>query len=90
MLVRNSKRDGRKGDKLQQRFIGLYKIAENKGKGTYRIRSKATGKMLKKLVNACRMKRFIPPNKPHANRQFKFEERSLFQLESPSPVKKIQ
>ena len=53
MLLRNSARDGRKGDKLAKRWLGPYKVEEAIGKGLYRL-AKPTGRVLKKTFNGCR------------------------------------
>ena len=54
VLLRNSARDSKKGDKLVQRWIGPYKIIENIGKGRYRLNNSASGQTLKKAFNRCR------------------------------------
>ena len=79
VLIHNSQQDGRKGDKPQKHFIGPYKVAENLGKGTYRLQNAKTGPIVKKVVNACRLKRFWQVQ--HVS----FREDSLFQFGSPSP-----
>ena len=56
VLPRNSARDGRKGDKFQARYLGPYRVAENLGKGVYRLHNHTNGRILKKTVNACRLK----------------------------------
>ena len=56
VLLRNSARDGRKGNKFQVRYLGPYEIAEDLGKGVFRHRNPTTGLLLKKSVNACRLK----------------------------------
>jgi len=53
VLVRNSARDQKKGDKLARRWLGPYKIHEYLGKGVYKLSNK-TGHILKKAVNSCR------------------------------------
>ena len=37
MWLRNSARDGRKGDKLSKQWLGPYKVSEVLGKGLYRL-----------------------------------------------------
>lgn len=54
VLLRNSARDGRKGDKLAIRWLGPYKIAECLDKNTYRLLNPASGRTLKKIFNGCR------------------------------------
>lgn len=60
VLLRNSQRDGRKGGKLQQRWLGPYKVQESVGKGVYKLLNPSTGKALKKVVNVCRLKPYYP------------------------------
>ena len=47
VLLRNSARDTKKGDKLVQCWLGQYKIVENIGKGQYVLRNTTSGKTLK-------------------------------------------
>ena len=54
VLLRNSARDGRKGDKLATRWLGPYQINENLSKGIYRLKNPTTGHILKKAINQCR------------------------------------
>ena len=54
MWLRNSARDGRKGDKLSKRWLGPYKVSEVLGKGLYRLANPKTGQVLKKAYNRCR------------------------------------
>ena len=54
VLLRNSARDGRKGDKLAQRWLGPYRVEEAIGKGLYRLANPTTGRVLKKAFNGCR------------------------------------
>ena len=54
VLLRNSARDGKKGEKLAARWLGPYKVKENLGKGVYRLINPASGLVLKKTVNRCR------------------------------------
>ena len=44
VLMRNSARDGRKGDKLARRWLGPYTIQADIGKGLYRLQNTTTGK----------------------------------------------
>ena len=55
VLLRNSARDGRKGDKLAQRWLGPYQIEEHMGKGVYRLKNPSTSRILKKAYNSCRL-----------------------------------
>ena len=52
--ARYSTRDGRKADKLAQRWLGPYRIGEHIGKGVYRLGNPATDRILKKAFNGCR------------------------------------
>ncbi len=54
VLLRNSARDSRKGDKLVQRWLGPYMIVEDIGKGRYLLKNTASGKTLKNAFNRCR------------------------------------
>ena len=56
VIIRNSARDAIKGQKMGKRWCGLYKVVEHKGKGVYKVQSVRTGKVLKKVFNACRLK----------------------------------
>ena len=56
VLLRNSARDGRKGDKFQARYLGPHEIAEDLGKGIFKLCNPTTGLLLMKSVNACRLK----------------------------------
>ena len=46
VLLRNSARDGRKGDKLVSRWPGPYQIYQNVGKGVYRLQNIVSQKIL--------------------------------------------
>ena len=79
VLLRNSAQDGRKGGKLQQRWLGPYEIAEFVGKGVYKLINPKSGRILKKEVNICRLKIYhesqstkqIAKHAPSKNRQRK-------------------
>ncbi|KAI6660697.1 Gag-pol fusion protein [Oopsacas minuta] len=49
VLLRNSAKDGRKGDKFRMRYLGPYEIFQDIGKGVYKLRNCVTGILLKKL-----------------------------------------
>ena len=53
VLLRNSARDGRKGDKLARRWLGPYRIHAFLGKGVYKLEN-ISGRVLKKAVNLRR------------------------------------
>ena len=59
VLMRNSARDSRKGDKLAKRWLGPYRIQADIGKGIYRLQNPTTGKTLKKAVNGCRLDYYV-------------------------------
>ena len=77
MLLRDSARDGRKGDKFQSRYLGPYEIIEELGKGVFRLRNPSTGLLLKKSVNACRLK---PYRKKKQQSPLHLTNSSLFQV----------
>ena len=56
VLLRNSARDGRKGDKMAKRWLGPYKIVKQteKGKGLYQLCRAVTGQTLKKACRYCK------------------------------------
>ena len=54
VILSNSHKDQRKGDKLVKRFLGPYFVEEYLGKGVYRLNNPGTGKVFKKCVNVCR------------------------------------
>ena len=62
VLLRNSKRDSKKGDKMTNKWLGPYEIAEVKDKGNYRLRNPSTKNILAKMVNASRLKRYHQPS----------------------------
>ena len=80
VLLRNSQRDGRKGGKLQQRWLGPYRVQESVGKGMYKLLNPSTGKALKKVVNVCRLKPYYSTKGP----VFHFSDSSVFQTCSSS------
>ena len=86
VLLRNSARDGRKGDKFQARYLGPYEIAEDLGKGVFRLRNPTTGLLLKKSVNACRLK---PYRKKKQHPPLHLGNNSLFQVRTFSPLATI-
>lgn len=54
VLLRNSAKDGRKGDKLAKWWLGPYTVEECVGKGVYRLSILASGRILRKTYNRCR------------------------------------
>ena len=59
VLLRNSRRDTKKGDKMTPRWLGPYRICEALGIGAHKIRNPVTGKVLKAAVNQCRLKLYF-------------------------------
>ena len=55
VMMRNSARESKKGDKMKPRWLGPYTIEESLGKGVYRVSNVATGLVLKKGVNQSRL-----------------------------------
>ena len=54
VLLRNSKKDGRKGDKLVKRWLGPYQVEEVLEKGVYKLSNPTSGKTLRNAVNGSR------------------------------------
>lgn len=52
-LVRNSKRDSKKGDKMQQKWLGPYAIVSKMGNDLYQIKKTSTNKVLKQAGTLC-------------------------------------
>ena len=61
MLAKNMINMGRKGGKLDVQFHGPYTIAEDLGKGRYRLKDEK-GLELKTAYNAARLKMWLEPN----------------------------
>lgn len=59
VLLRNSKRDTKKGDKMHPKWMGPYAIVSSLGKGLYRIRNCSTDVVLKKAVHSSRLKQYF-------------------------------
>ena len=62
VLLRNSLRDSKKGNKAEDKWIGLYTINEDVGKGRFKIMNKS-GVVLKKAVNCSRLKFYESSNR---------------------------
>ena len=58
ILLKNSKRDSKKGDKMKQRWLGPYKVNKNLENGVYQLENKE-GAVLKTTVNQCHLKLYI-------------------------------
>ena len=80
VLVRNSQRDGRKGGKFQNHWLGPYKIVEFLGKGIYKLANPKNDRQLKKCVNICRLKVFYSSTHQKIN----FSNSSIFQTQTCS------
>lgn len=59
VLLRNSKRDTKKGDKMQPKWLGPYVIVSSLGKGVYQIKNQSTDLVLKKAVHSARLKQYF-------------------------------
>ena len=60
MLVKNSKKDSKKGDKQMKNWTGPFRILEDLGKGAYRLGDKDDSSQVKgQLVNVTRLKLYI-------------------------------
>ncbi len=62
VLLRNSKRDTRKGDKMQPKWMGPYIIVASLGKSLYRIKNKSSNLVLKNAVHSARLKKYFHPD----------------------------
>ena len=58
VLLRNSQRDTKKGDKMKVRWLGPYTVHESLGKGVYRLKNRH-GTVLKAGINICRLKLYL-------------------------------
>ena len=54
-----------KGDKMMAKWIGPYAVAEGLGKGVFCLKNPASGHVLKKAVNAIRLKQYHAPSDSH-------------------------
>ena len=57
--MQNSRRESRKGDKMLDKYLGPYEVAEVRNKGIYCLKNIKTGKKLVKIVNVARLKLFM-------------------------------
>ena len=65
VLLKNSKRDLKKGDKMMNKWLGPYQIAKAKEKGNYQLLNPSTNVILAKTINASRLKKYHqPPDEP--------------------------
>ena len=68
VLVQEMKNESRKGGKLDLQFRGLYTIAEDLGKGRYKLKD-GNGKVLTRAYNCHRLKLWLEPNeKPDSSK----------------------
>ena len=58
VLIRNSRRDSRKGDKMLDKYLGPYEVVEVKNNGIYSLKNIKTGKKLVNMVNVAGFKMF--------------------------------
>ena len=61
VLLRNSHSDSKKGDKLQPRWLGPYRVYEALEKGVCRLENAHGSRVLKTAVNRCCLIRFNDP-----------------------------
>ena len=61
VLVKSMKNESRKGGKLEPQFTGPYKVAEDIGKGRYRLQDH-NGNLLKTAINCHRLKIWHDPD----------------------------
>ena len=52
VMLKNTKRINRQGDKLQRKWIGRYEIIEDMGKGRFKLRNLSNGNVLRNVYNA--------------------------------------
>ena len=52
VLFRNSKRDTKKGDKMEPKWLGPYEVVSKSGKGVYRINNPRSQQVLKNMVHS--------------------------------------
>lgn len=50
---------------MMAKWIGPYAVAEDLGKGVFRLKNPASGHVLKKAVNAIRLKQYHAPSDSH-------------------------
>ncbi|KAL5477308.1 hypothetical protein EMCRGX_G024090 [Ephydatia muelleri] len=77
VLMRNSAKDSKKGDKMAQRWLGPYKVVQILEKGVYKQQNPSTGKNLKKCVNGCRLKVFLKSKVTKHKKQLKSSQMSV-------------
>jgi hypothetical protein len=58
VLKQNTRKNTRKGDKLEHRWTGPYEIAEACGKGTYKLKDVKSGQVFLQKVNTVRLRRY--------------------------------
>ena len=63
VLLRYSKHDTKKGDKMELKWLGPYEMVSNSGKGIYRIKNPRSLQVLKNMVHSVRLKPY------HTHRQ---------------------
>ncbi len=63
-LLRNSRRDTKKGDKMKPKWLGPYVVVSPVGNGTYRLKNPSTHKVLKTAVHSVRLKPYLTRDHP--------------------------
>ena len=92
MLLKNSRKESRKGDKLAPRWVGPYTIHESLGKGVYRLSNPKTGLINKTAVNQCRLKVYLAPNSPSdtsSEADFKSDSEPKTKAQPPPKKRKV-
>ena len=64
VLLRNSHRDAKKGNKMKPRWLGPYTIHKYLKKGVYNLKNQ-NGDVLKSAVNQSRLKVYHTANENH-------------------------
>lgn len=59
VLLRNSARDSKKGDKMKNKWLGPYTIHCDLNNGTFKLRNKDG--VMKRAINGVRLKQFLSP-----------------------------
>ena len=80
MLLKNSARDSRNGDKLKPRWKGPYKVHADLGKGVYTLCNEKTGKVLKKAVNISWLTEFHPTSHVYLHHLHPFSKQNCLPI----------
>ncbi len=66
-MLKNSKKESKKGDKLKARWTGPYEIHEVLDKGVCKIKNTKSEKILATAVNQARLKVYNLPSEPQVS-----------------------